>query len=125
MLPSMTCQVLRLRRWRIIPNVTYISPDREVTAALDYANPTVGAPCGLQNGWDGTGVGVAIIDSGILAESDLLDKSTNASNISRIVYSQSFVPGVSSTADQYGHGTHVAGIVAGNGTSSTGAVYFK
>ena len=93
------------------PNVLYISPDREVTATLDYANPTVGAQLAVQNGWDGTGVGVAIIDSGILQGNDLLDKSKNGSNVSRIVYNQSFVPGVPSAADQYGHGTHVAGIV--------------
>lgn len=107
------------------PNVRYISPDRRVEATLDYANPTVGAQMALSYGWDGTGVGVAIIDSGILQENDLLDKTAKTSNVSRIFYSQSFVPRVTSTADQFGHGTHVAGIVAGNATGSTGSTYFK
>src|SRR3954452_3087115 len=46
------------------PDVLYISPDREVSAALDYVSATVGAQIAQQYGWDGTGVGIAIIDSG-------------------------------------------------------------
>src|SRR6185369_5155500 len=107
------------------PEIVYISPDREVTPALDYANATVGAPIALQYGWDGTGVGIAVIDSGITDGRDFLDKKNNASNVSRIVYNQSFVSGASSAMDLYGHGTHVAGILAGNGTASTGSNYFK
>jgi serine protease AprX len=107
------------------PNVVYISPDRQLEATLDYANSTVNAEYALQYGWDGTGVGVAVIDSGILQENDLLSTATSASNISRIVYSQSFIPKFTSTADQYGHGTHVAGIIGGNGTASTGSSDFK
>jgi serine protease AprX len=107
------------------PNVVYISPDRQVEATLDYANTTVNAEYALQYGWDGTGVGVAVIDSGILQENDLQSTATNASNVSRVVYNQSFVPKVTSTADQYGHGTHVAGIIGGNGSESTGSNYFK
>src|SRR5205807_909062 len=38
----------------------------------------------------------------------------------RIVYSQSFVPGNADASDYFGHGTHVAGIVASAGWSSTG-----
>src|ERR1019366_1580169 len=41
------------------PNVLYVSPDRQVAATLDNADPTVGAQLAVQNGWDGTGVGVA------------------------------------------------------------------
>jgi serine protease AprX len=82
-------------------------------------------PYALGYGWDGTGVGVAIIDSGITQENDLLTAEGKGSTVSRIIYSQSFVPNVNSTSDQYGHRTHVAGIVAGNGAASTGSNYFK
>ena len=43
--------------------------------------------------------------------------------LSRVVWNQSFVPGNASANDQYGHGTHIAGLIAGNGSSSTGSKY--
>jgi serine protease AprX len=64
---------------------------------------------------DGTGIGVAVIDSGVYNHDDLALPGTTQS---RIVYSESFVPGDPSTDDAYGHGTHVAGIIAGNGYDS-------
>ena len=67
-------------------------------------------------GLDGSGIGVAIIDSGVASKRDLMTSNGTAS---RIVYSQSFVSGLDAS-DQYGHGTHVAGIVGSNGASSTG-----
>src|SRR5208337_2020885 len=45
--------------------------------------------------------------------------------LSRVVWNQSFVSGNASAADQYGHGTHVAGLIAGNGASSTGSKYSR
>src|SRR3954451_22671823 len=89
-------------------DVVYISPDRPVEAMLDYTNPTVGAPYALASGWDGTGIGIAVIDSGVADTRDLLAAGSSASNTTRVVYSQSFVKNNSSTLDQYGHGTHVA-----------------
>ena len=35
------------------------------------------------------------------------------------------MPGNSSPNDQYGHGTHIAGLIAGDGLSSTGPLYTK
>jgi serine protease AprX len=106
------------------PDVLYISPDREVRAALEFAVPATGADVAFQSGWNGTGTAVAIIDSGILEAKDLLNGNAKNSK-SRVVYSESFVPKVSTTSDQYGHGTHVAGIVGGNGNASSGSAYFK
>ena len=52
----------------------------------------------------GQGIGVAIVDSGIAPHSALANK---------VVANVSFVTGDSSPDDDFGHGTHVAGIIAG------------
>lgn len=98
------------------PDVVYISPDRPNKVASDDDIAAVeGDDARQQYGVDGTGVGVAIIDSGVFNHDDL----QNAGGLgSRIVYSESFIPGDPSTNDAYGHGTHVAGILAGNGHDS-------
>ena len=54
---------------------------------------------------DGSGIGIAFIDSGIYTAHNAFKNSAGAS---RIVASQSFVPNLSATSETYGHGTHVA-----------------
>src|SRR3989441_2976092 len=109
------------------PDIAYISLNRPVshtsTSTLDYAPETVNAPVAWQQwGLDGTGVGVAVIDSGVTAVGDLYWWiPANQTYGSRVVYSQNFVPGTTETSDQYGHGTHVAGVIAGAGWFSTGS----
>jgi serine protease AprX len=96
------------------PDVAYITPNRSIKAMFDQiTDGTVHSDWANSTGQTGAGIGVAIIDSGIV---ELPDFQTGAA--SRIVYQQSFVGGT--PADQYGHGTHVAGILAGNGN---GTVY--
>lgn len=75
----------------------------------DYARPLIGIDA-LADGaaWDGAGELVGIIDSGIdQTHPDLQGR------VRRVAV----VPG-GSEVDQVGHGTHVAGIIAGDGTAS-------
>ena len=97
-------------------NVAYISPNRPTKGTLDITTATVNANMAWSLGYNGTGVGVAVIDSGMYAHDDL--KTADGTG-SRIVYSESFISGLDAS-DQYGHGTHVGGIVGSNGNDSTG-----
>src|SRR5580698_8694178 len=103
-------------------NVVYISSDRPLTPSLSNAAVAVNAPFAWQSGYTGAGVGVALIDSGVSSHPDL---NLGILPFSRVVYQKSFVPGNSSSSDQYGHGTHVAGLITGDGLSSTGPFYSK
>src|ERR1035441_10663471 len=80
-----TTPAARLQDVASDPDVDYITPDRRVQGMLDYAEPTTNANIALQYGWDGTGVTVAVIDSGIIdVHPDLFDSSGK----SRVVYSE-------------------------------------
>jgi serine protease AprX len=100
--------------------VQHLALDRLIVGALERTGSTTGATAVRQElGLDGSGIGVAVIDSGITAwHDDLSDAAVPSQRVDRFV---NFV-GVSPTpSDEYGHGTHVAGIIAGNGFDSGGA----
>jgi serine protease AprX len=67
-------------------------------------------------GYTGAGVTVAVLDSGVAPANDLTKPT------SRLLTSVDFVDGGSAYRDPGGHGTHVAGIIAGNGYDSGGAL---
>ena len=107
------------------PEIVFISADRAVFATGSVApytgNPdfgwrTAGADLAASVfGVDGTGIGIAVVDSGVNINEDLQDTQER----SRIVYAASLIPG-STPIDFYGHGSHVSGILAGNGAQSSG-----
>jgi serine protease AprX len=67
----------------------------------------------MWNAATGKGVGVAVIDSGIAG--DLPDFRVSQSNpASRVIGAAVVNPNATNAGDPYGHGTHVAGIIAGN-----------
>ncbi len=99
--------------------VSHISLDRPVVGVMERTGATVHADVVRQAlGYDGAGIGVAIIDSGTAPHDDLLDAATGATRVDAFV---DFVNDRLNPYDDYGHGTHVAGIVAGNGFDSGGA----
>ena len=100
------------------PRVKYLSPDRAVLGVMERTGAAVAATAARQEfAYDGTGIGVAVIDSGAAWHDDL---SANGGP-QRVVYFVDYVNAHKNPYDDHGHGTHVAGIVAGNGFDSAGA----
>jgi serine protease AprX len=111
----------------LVPTVAFIHHDATV-GPQPSAPPPVAAPADQvsgvypqvvkadrvwQQGISGNGVTVAILDSGIAADADLVQPDN------RILASVNFAD-QRLTSDPGGHGTHIAGIVAGNGSRSGG-----
>lgn len=95
--------------------VNAIRLDRPIRGTMERTSATVGAKWVRENlDLDGSGVGVAIIDSGVSSWHDDLGSD-------RVVHFADFVDYQPTPYDDYGHGTHVAGIIAGSGYDSNGA----
>jgi len=95
------------------PEIAALSLDRPVSGTLQDAAVAIGARWIADRlGFDGKGVGVATIDSGVAAWHDDLE--------GRIAHFADFVGGQTEPYDDFGHGTHVAGIIAGSGRDSDG-----
>jgi serine protease AprX len=99
---------------RTLPSTVQVAPDRPVS--VDAANgpagaavSTVRATLGLtDDGNEGAGVTVAVVDTGVADVPDLAGAVTHVD-----------VTG-EGTGDGFGHGTFMAGLIAGSGASSGG-----
>ena len=114
------------------PDVLSVSADADVTAASwtskkstststssysgDYTTAsTLKQSLGVQDWVSGSSVTVAVIDSGIQSSSDFTG---------RLLGMYDFTPGRNGAAvtpfDDYGHGTHIAGLIGSSGSTSGG-----
>jgi serine protease AprX len=97
-----------------LSGISGVSLDRPVRGTLERTGAAIGSTWVRDTlGFDGTGVGIAVIDSGVANWHDDL----GANKVSRFV---DFVDFQQAPYDDYGHGTHVAGIIAGDGHDSGG-----
>ncbi|WP_410616601.1 S8 family serine peptidase [Amycolatopsis sp. lyj-109] len=94
------------------PGVGKVWLDGLATPALDVSVPQIGGPAAWQAGYTGRGVTVGVLDTGVRADHpDLAGK---------VVAAQDFTGTRPDAGDDLGHGTHVAGIIAGTGAASGG-----
>lgn len=114
------------------PSVRWISPDGSMVASGRRDGPRQAKTAepanyfldtlGVRQVWDlglrGTGLAVAVIDSGIAYDRDFAVAIDDPHTRLRAFVSWAGSSGPST--DTFGHGTHVAGIIAGNGRASDG-----
>lgn len=127
-LPLIHADALRLpmaavKRLRALPFVRHVSPDVSCRKSDEYTVGASGADVAFAGaGLSGTGVAVAVLDSGIQAErADLAGRTLASVNF----LGDGDGTQTDAAADDCGHGTHVAGIIACNGTASSGPDFFR
>ncbi|GAA4463230.1 S8 family peptidase [Phytohabitans houttuyneae] len=81
-------------------------------STLDVSVPMIGTPAAWAAGYDGTGVTVAVLDTGV--------DDTHPDLAGSVVARRNFVTEMETGLDLNGHGTHVASTIAGSGAASGG-----
>jgi serine protease AprX len=119
---AFTIPVSALAALEADPQVASVTIDHPMNVMDDLTNDATGVDAAWNAGFNGSGIGVAVIDSGI---NDSHPDLRNPDGTSRVIYHQDFTgtPTTNSSGGQYdlyGHGTHVAGIIGGNGSLSGG-----
>jgi serine protease AprX len=114
-----------IRQLERYPDVFRVHHDRPAGKENYRTAVTVGAASvRAQYGYSGAGIGVAVIDSGIATWHDDLsgayDPVAFPYGNQRVTKFVDFVGGQTLPYDDNGHGSHVAGIIAGNGQDSYG-----
>jgi serine protease AprX len=120
---ALTIPVSALPALEADPEILSVSVDHPMKGLDDVSDLATSVNAAWTAGYNGAGVGVAVIDSGINdSHPDLWNSSESKT---RVVYRQDFTGTANTNSsggkyDLYGHGTHVAGIIGGNGYLSAG-----
>jgi serine protease AprX len=107
---ALTTTIEEMDRFSEDSKVERIWYDQTVRACLDASVPLIEAPRIWSAGYDGSGIKVGIVDTGVdPLHPDLSDQIGEMIDVTG-----------EGSPDRSGHGTHVAGIVAGKGVASEG-----
>jgi serine protease AprX len=97
-----------------IEGVDKVEHDALITAQMNVARQTINTIWADERGVTGKNIGVAVIDTGVYPHNDLTKRRN------KIVGFKDFVGNKEFPYDDNGHGTHVCGIIAGDGYESNG-----
>lgn len=98
----------------VLDEVEYVTDDTKVFIHMDVARETIKEDRISPIKFSGRGIGVAVIDTGVAPHPDLVKPSN------RIIAFKDYINEKRDPYDDNGHGTHVAGCIAGNGFGSEG-----
>ena len=101
--------------------VEYVGLDEPVMTDMDVARQASNVPMApaVESALKGAGVTIAVVDSGVALHPDI---QTLTAVVDIIGQSNPQAVSPEGSVDPYGHGTHVAGIMVGNGSHSGGRI---
>ncbi|MFF1398069.1 S8 family serine peptidase [Streptomyces sp. NPDC058287] len=121
---AVTVKASEVAELKQLPGVASVVPDAKMHILTDDSVPLINAPQVWQrkgpsgNGADGKGVTVAVLDSGVDYSHPDLGGALGKGH--KVVGGYDFVNRDADPTDDNGHGTHVAGIIAGRAAEKGG-----
>ncbi len=118
-LPMINAYVIEIDEDRLdyvksVEGLLSMEVDTQLTTQMNRVGDAIESSWAHEHGYFGQGVGVAVVDTGIALHKDFIEGGN------RVIAFKDLINHRTETYDDNGHGTHVAGIIGGNGYSSKG-----